>query len=155
MKWYNYLKESRQVGFVSAVLTPEDAQVVKDVIMNSGMEKTIPKDKLHTTIMYDRRNIINYSKGNTFFKATVSGFKEMGQGKWKALVFLLNSSDFNDYHEELKKLGFEHSYPDYKPHLSIKYKPLESDLSFMDGIFKKLQGKTLNFIEEEPKKIKE
>ena len=42
------------------------------------------------------------------------------------IVVKLKPSVLNDIHEQLKKIGLKHSYPDYSPHISILYNlPIE------------------------------
>lgn len=84
----------------------------------------IPVNKLHATIMYDERDPEIFPENpNKIYTAKVIGVKALGSpgSKWYAAVLELESPAVMTRFEELKKAGFEHSYPDLLLHVSLSY----------------------------------
>lgn len=94
-----------------------ESQKVIDILNIPGLE-------LHTTLMYDKRDpdIIPGINRKTY-KASVTGVERLGRvgGKHYALVLLVDSDAIQERFLELKKLGFQHSFPDLKLHVSLHY----------------------------------
>ena len=83
-----------------------------------------PKKEYHVTLMYDARNKVERTnarrpqKGKVFkgepINVALYGKKE------DALVLELHSPDLAKRHEQLKGMGFKHSYKKFRPHVTIK-----------------------------------
>lgn len=84
----------------------------------------IPGLELHTTLMYDKRDpdIIPGINRNTY-KATITGVERLGRvgGSYYALVLLVDSDGVQGRFKELLDMGYQHSFPDLKLHISLHY----------------------------------
>lgn len=94
-----------------------DSQKVIDILNIPGLE-------LHTTLMYDKRDpdIIPGITRKTY-KAVITGVERLGRvgGGYYALVLMVDSDEVQARFQELLKLGFQHSFPDLKLHISLHY----------------------------------
>jgi len=121
----------------------------------------MPIQDLHITLIYDKTNPLEDDKDNNkdlvFDDAKVVGYKIMGTGKWRALTLIIDSPLITYRHEELMKLGFNHSFPSYIPHLSIAYQPDESSniKEKMDEAMLDFRNVSLTFFKEKWEPIKE
>lgn len=80
----------------------------------------IPLKKLHCTLMFDERNIkttADIEIPPTIYHANVMGVATLG----KAVVLLLSSDEIIRRHFELIDAGFNYSFDNYAPHMSILY----------------------------------
>lgn len=146
-------------GFVSVKLDSEDAKAVVKVLEKLGVD-CITAAKMHVTLMYDKSDPdikIVHEKDKTF-KATVTGVERLGEkgSEWEAIAFSLESPDLCKRHDFLKAAGFKHSYPEYKCHMSLVYKPAIDDFDKIDLVHV-LKGfpKTLTFTNEQSKPLKD
>lgn len=84
----------------------------------------IPNHELHATLMYDKSNP-NLDPGinREVYKARVTGVDRLGiPGKpYYALVLLLESDAIQKRFKELQDIGYEHSFPELKIHVSLHY----------------------------------
>lgn len=84
----------------------------------------IARDKLHCTIMYDLSNPeIRASKNNKSYQCKIVGVEKLGKPdtRWHATVLLLESEEIKERFKDLSVLGFTHSFPDLKIHVSLVY----------------------------------
>ncbi|WNV45879.1 nuclease [Aeromonas phage AerS_266] len=81
-------------------------------------------NEIHATLMYDKRDPeIDPGINNTVYTANVIGFEKMGNpnGNYYALALVLESDAIQRRFKELQELGFEHSFPELKLHISLNY----------------------------------
>lgn len=86
--------------------------------------KFIALNKLHATIMYDKRDPdVIPDANNKIYKAKITGVKMLGEpgSKWRSCALVLDCPAVQERFEELVKLGFEHSYPELLLHVSLVY----------------------------------
>jgi len=125
-------------GYVGLKLGLHSQEMIE--IRTEDIKNPIDKEEMHTTIMYDTSNpqiaIPEDWFHHTYYAKTRS-VERMGEkgSKWEAIAVLLESSAIVDLHEALKERGMTHSYPDFKPHLSIKYQPEDGDFGRISEIF--------------------
>lgn len=84
----------------------------------------IPMNRLHSTIMYDKRNPDVFpTKNDKVYTAKIVGVKMLGDpgSRWRACALELESPAVQDRHKELKEAGFEHSFDDLLLHVSLCY----------------------------------
>lgn len=96
----------------------------------------IPAGELHCTLMYDKRDPdLNPGYVNKVYKATVTGVERMGTpgGKYYSLALILECDEIQERFKALQEIGFEHSWPDLKLHISLNY---GSDVNVMYQIVK-------------------
>lgn len=85
------------------------------------LNNPIPLEELHATICYSRNPIHVVPKvGNKVI--AVHGFVENLETKnGNAVVLRFDSPALLERHEQLKKLGATHDFPEYLPHISLSY----------------------------------
>lgn len=120
-------------GFVSVKPTVEVARKIYNHLTSIGITDQIPVDDLHVTVMYSKdKRIDAVAKPKDIYQAKQIGEPViMGKDPWRALVLKLDSDLLHARFVELVLSGAEHSYPDFTPHISLKYSPSESDLQLL------------------------
>lgn len=152
MRFYNYLKENEMgYGYVGADLQDD----IKKELDSIGINDII--DDLHVTLIYDSRNEIteNNFEPNEYI-GKIKSVEVLGEknSKWRAITFVLESDDFVNRHEELKEMGFQHSYPNYIPHMSIKYGPSDEDIQKVEDSLENFKDMSLTFKENKWEPVK-
>lgn len=129
-----------KVGYINVTPTDASCYRIQDLIEKSCIQNCIPIFDFHCTLMYDRSNPrikkdFQQSEENKFnskscyYVGYITGVDILGEigSPWRAIVLTLESNDLHIRHKQLLDLGFNHSYSEFKPHISIKYQPNESD----------------------------
>lgn len=121
---------SENNGYASLKLDIGVARKIHKKLTDAGIDGLIKPEDMHLTLMYSANsNILTNPKHEKEYKAEFTGEPLiMGNDPWRALVIKVKSSEISTRHKELKLFGGVHSYPDFKPHLSLKYSPTEKDL---------------------------
>lgn len=125
-------------GYASVKITQESASELEKLFKLAGVS-TMPKNKFHITLMYDVTNPeIDVTPKDRRYTAKVTGVERMGKrgSKWEAIALTLSCPELEARHRELKSMGFKHSYPTFKCHMSIAYKPKVSDIDLVNLLFK-------------------
>lgn len=152
MKLYEYIKEQDMgYGYVGATLQDN----IQDDLKSIGIDDII--DDLHVTLIYDERNPVSKNNcNNKEYTGTIKDVEVLGEkdSKWRAITFVLDSDDFVNRHEELKEMGFQHSYSDFIPHMSIKYGPTDEDIQRVEDSLPNWKGKDLKFKEYDWEPVK-
>ncbi|WP_441315734.1 hypothetical protein [Cronobacter sakazakii] len=117
-------------GYASVRPSAEMASAIYAHLESLGIKDAIDPSDMHVTLMYSREKpIMVDAEPERVYEAEISGDMEiMGKAPWRALVIHLESPDLHKRFAELRASGAEHSYPEYRAHLSLKYDPDESDL---------------------------
>lgn len=139
MKKFKEFTEGK--GYINLSVTDKDRDKLFSLLKDLGVKDYI-KD-LHVTMMYDRSNpVINYKSNNKTYKAKIVGAKTLGEpdSKWYSIALELESEELHKRHNELKQLGYKHSYPDFLAHVSLKYKPTESDVNILKSSIDKFNS---------------
>ena len=153
-KFKEYVKGK---GYISLSVTDDDCKKIFNILDELNI-KNYNKD-LHLGLMYDESNPkIDVELSKKSYVAKINSIKTLGEpdSKWCAIALDLESPELDERHNELKKLGFTHSYPDFIAHISMKYKPTEDDIRILKDnleLFKKignihLHNETMEQIEE-------
>lgn len=110
----------QQYGYICVYPSPQDRDWI-----NQQLEKLdLPSvEGLHCTLAYDKTNPLDYKQILTVpHKATIYDLGSMGEGtRWGTMALLLDSNSLHKRHNQLRELGFEWSWPDYIPHISLGY----------------------------------
>ncbi|SOK58379.1 hypothetical protein [Yersinia phage fHe-Yen9-04] len=125
-------------GFACLTLDIEQAKEIHKIFKIAGIECLTPT-KFHVTVMQDESNPdIDILVNDATYTATITGVERLGKpgGEWEAIVLLLKSPEIENRHKELKNAGFNHKFPDYTCHMSIVYKPKDTDLDLIELVFK-------------------
>lgn len=110
----------RDYSYIQVSLRPDITQDVYAQLIELGIA---PNDKydLHTTVMYDKRNIpepLCALDKNQEFIAKINGMGKLGD----AYVFHLYSPQLHEAFRKLTDAGYVHSYGTPLWHLSLAYK---------------------------------
>lgn len=98
-----------------------------------GFATTLPADDLHVTIVYSKAPL-DWMKVDEPWNQEPDGTMTIPPGSARlveqlgdkgAIVLLFNSSRLSWRHEEIRRAGASHGFPDYQPHITISYQPPE------------------------------
>ena len=133
-------------GYVSVQPSFKSIKMISDIINKSLLVNAISPIDLHMTLMYDTDNplVKSYAEPDNIIKATMQEIVILGD----ALVILLDSKDAHKRFNRLCDLGFNPSYPEYIPHISLKYNPTENDLVKIRKVFKSYKGIDIQLCDE-------
>lgn len=84
----------------------------------------IASNELHVTLMYDKSDPeIDPGVNRDQYPAKIVGVEKMGNptGGYYALALILDCPGMQKRFKELQELGFHHSFPDLKTHISLNY----------------------------------
>lgn len=120
-------------GYVSVSPSMAVAKHFASHLQSIGVAGGIAPEEQHVTLFYARKGISEAEnlerRGPANFRARLTGeYKIIGDGQYRALVAVLESPDLQQRFDQIRASGAEHSYPDYLPHLSLKYQPSQQDL---------------------------
>lgn len=134
MKSFKYfVKEENDGGFIAIKPDIQNAQYYANACQLIGIEDGLTPEEMHVTLFYDRREpIINaYEPKNRMYKAFIKSCALYND----ALVLELESTELIERFLELKMMGFKSDYPEYKPHLTLKYGATKDDLEHLKDKF--------------------
>ena len=139
-----YTTIMKEAGYISLKPFFKDSIHIYEVVSRYLTEGIIKPEDYHLTLMYDIRNPkveFQTNHNSKVYKATIKDIVKMGNfgEKWSAIAFELDAPKISNRHQELINMGYKHSYPDFIPHLSIKYMYTEND-------FLKIQDNKNNII---------
>ena len=133
-------------GYISLQLSNYSKAQIKEITDDIGMTDII--DDMHITIIYDKSNPdLSPPPVKEEYLAKVSGVARMGDvgSEWEAITLHLHSPDMATLHERLIETGYKHSYNEFVPHLSIKYKPSKADVDLIEQNATRFRAMDLTF----------
>lgn len=141
--------------FVGLRLTDYSTKILRDYLDKIRLKGTIKDSDLHCTLYYANKYSIEGLESNPekVYESYVISYGFLGEGEWGALVLHLFSPEMIKRHQHIKTFGSPHSYPEFKPHISLKYKPDPNDIQHLKE-FSPL-GMDLDFHEEYTEPIEE
>ena len=102
-------------------------------------------EKMHLTIAHDKTGIPDYVASDDIFDIEFTGEIElMGEGEDRGLCLFVDSPALQMRHGELEGMGAQHKFLDYRPHITVKYEPLETDLELARAAFDSMPFKKLS-----------
>lgn len=126
------MSETTGKGYISLQVHPEDARVLNQWAQSLNILNLHPAEKLHTTIMYDESNpTIDTPDPQKVYRAEITTPEVLGEGEWQGLVLNLHSAEVQQRFTQLQTMGYRHSYPDLKLHISLKYRPSAQDIDML------------------------
>lgn len=138
-------------GFVALKLDSVQGKEIQKIFNTAGI-KCLTPSKFHVTLIYDESDPeIDLSSNNKVYEAEIVGVERLGKkgAKYEAIALILRSPEIEKRHKELKKEGFKHKHPSFKCHMSVVYRPGETDEDIIDLIYKLgVLPKTLKFGKE-------
>ena len=125
-------------GYVSVVPDRLQAKSLYDWVHLAGINNGLPPEKLHVTLGHDPSGILNYEPDKVSYAAEFTGeIGILGDGEYEALVMYIDSQALRMRHEALKAMGMEFKFDQFRPHISLKYKPAPGDLEKMQEQYNK------------------
>jgi hypothetical protein len=144
-------------GYGSLTLNKKSTTKIHNILKELGISQ--PISDLHITIIYDRSNpktniVLDKDKE---YNADITGVKMLGEpdSKWYAIALTLDAPEIEARHKDYIDAGFTYSYPEFIPHLSLKYKPSENDIKIIKDNIDKFKDLKLIFSNEKLELIKE
>ena len=141
------------LGYCYIKPTTQTAMQIQQIMRMVGISGGISKDDLHVTISHDSDNPLKEEPKQTttrywgqVVEVTTLGAED---SPWRAIVLKMNSPSISKTHDHFKSLGIKHSYEEFIPHISVKYKPTEEDLVKLDEISVRVKGMILFFDSQE------
>ncbi len=111
--------------YVALRFDEETKQQVRDFINSNKIPNPIDVDKLHTTLLYSRKNVPNLQARGKLDPALELEPKDFQifptQDNKNALVLKLHNDDIVKRHQEFLDMGGTSDYPEFKPHATISY----------------------------------
>lgn len=114
-------------GYVSVKPEPGQARAIQRWMTRTcGLEGGMTARDMHVTLLYDKRNWrfeVDRRRGAQYAAKpkTIALFGE-------TLVLVLDSPELAARHQVLVDAGHEHSYPQFRPHISLKWGADSADL---------------------------
>lgn len=155
-KFKEYMIENSGKGYASLQLVEEYKDKILMILSKLKISDVI--DDMHITLIYDRSNPISKIKidPRTVYNADIIGVKTLGEPgtKWYAITLELDSPELVNRHADYIEAGFTHSYPNFIPHMSLKYKPTKTEIKTIEDNLDLFKTLRLQFSEEKLKEIK-
>ena len=129
--WHSFINGK---GYIGMKVSNDDAVKINYILYKLGVKNYIDKNDLHITLIYDKRNPeLNYRPDVKSFIGYHIDIQMMGKpdSEYYAIALILVSDQLQQKHKELKDFGFQHSYPDFVPHVSLIYKPMDRDIEII------------------------
>lgn len=125
----NKLNKGKGKGYCAATLCDASHEMITQLLGSIGVTDAI--QDMHMTLMYDVRNPKLQQIYAPVLVGQIKDIKMMGDpsSQWRSIAFELECDDavrFNDI--LISNLGYKHSYPDFIPHMSIKYRAEQKDI---------------------------
>lgn len=124
-------------GYVGLDLDIDQAKEIQKLFKIAGVDCLTPS-QFHVTVMQDESNPeIDLLSNDKTYTAKITGVERLGKpgGEWEAIVLLLDSPEIQQRHKELVNAGFKHKFDDLKCHMSIVYKPKDTDEDLINLVF--------------------
>lgn len=157
MKLIDLFESNTGNGYSSIQLDKQSSKEINSILKTLKITDVI--DDLHLTLIYDKSNpdIDIDVDDSTEYKAKIKDIKMLGEPntKWYAIALTLSSSDLVNRHKDYIKKGFKHSYPNFIPHLSLKYNPSEEDIKTITKNLKLFKDIKLIFSGEKLERVKD
>ena len=116
---------------------------------------------MHLTLMYAKeQDVLHTYPANPYkhYLCKVTGIDIFGDpgSEYQALVLKVSCPHLTRRHAAIKKVfGLKHSYPEFKPHISIKYKPTEQEQKYFLNLKNEIVGTQIEVSSEYVEPIRE
>jgi len=145
-------QESVKGTYIGVRYSKKDEEKILNLIKEMRVPNPIPEDDIHTTLIFSRRYIPDYSPPSKVdmyaYPKEFHIFKSQ-EGE-EILVIKLDSPDLANRHKELmKKHNATYDYPEYIPHITLSY-DIEGYMSLFEikEKFTKLLPEKLHIVSE-------
>lgn len=115
-------KEFGKGLYVAAKFSESTLDALENLQRELKIPNPVPRDKLHSTIVYSRVYVPYKVASGSFEIANSGSFTifETQDGS-RALVLELESDYLTARHSYAKALGASYDFPDYRPHITMSY----------------------------------
>ncbi len=115
-------KEFGKGLYVAAKFSESTLDALENLQRELKIPNPVPRDKLHSTIVYSRVYVPYKVASGSFEIANSGSFTifETQDGS-RALVLELESDYLTARHNYAKALGASYDFPDYRPHITMSY----------------------------------
>ena len=131
-------------GFVALKPDAKSAENISNFIKSLGISDYIPADKLHMTVVYDPRESIyaEYTPNNNSYKAEFDKITDIGTPghDYYSICIKFIAPEIALRHKNLIAAGFDSKYKSFIPHMSLKYKPSDSDIKLLKANSDKIKA---------------
>ena len=137
-------------GFYCEVLVKESQfnDMLNMIHLNTDILLETTDYKPHITLMYDETsNFKQIDLKKPYGKGILKEFEVFSMNNRPVLVATVESKYIAERHKELTDLGFNHSFSDYKPHVTLGY--------ILNNDFNENLLKSLNFLKQMDFKLTE
>jgi len=138
--------------FVGVWYQMRDAKTLLQWASSQGLTDVTELEDVHTTIHYSKkgnRGTMREAKGKIFTVET-AGLELLGENE-DILVVRVVSDELERLHENLKNnYGLEYDFPEYKPHITIKY-DFQGDINELELPEMELQTTKIHVQANKPK----
>ena len=116
-----YYKSYKNGNYVGMRLSAESVEKVKKLMKKLKLNQPVSDDDLHVTLMYSpEKGNPSFTPSNLEHVATASEFALFGDEN-DCLVIKLQSDSLQARHADLLAFGFQHTYSEYSPHVTLSY----------------------------------
>jgi hypothetical protein len=121
-------------GYAAVYPSAKGKIALEQAIAKSGLDTNFDMKELHVTLMYDKSNpkLFHPATPGLVYMARVVGADLFGDDQ-NTLVLKLDCAALQQRHQYLLSVGYRFSYPDYKPHLTIKIPAGQDDLNTINA----------------------
>ena len=137
-----YITESKKGTYAAVRPDVSSAKSLTDLMTKHGVPNPEPADKLHSTLLYSRKNLPKYTPDTSISHESDSHKLEVWPTKSgkNCLVMKMNAPSLESRHKELMyKHKATYDYPEYKPHISLSYDIGDFDINKIKDIPKKMK----------------
>ena len=124
-------------GYASVHPEPGQARAVAKWLAGCGIKDPMPARQMHVTLIYDKRNKrfdVERRRG-ALYAARPRSVEMLGGGH---LVLVLDSRDLSARHQALIDAGYQHSFQQFRPHVTLKSGATDEDFLAAIGCIDRL-----------------
>jgi hypothetical protein len=121
------LKQQPDGTYAGIRMTDKTTKSIAKWIADNDIPNAVPTDKLHTTLLYSRKHLPDYSAAGSYDslmigKPTKFDVWESADGDTRCLVLEYKCKELVDRHNELMdKHGATYDFDEFKPHVTVSY----------------------------------
>lgn len=121
-----YLNEEKSGTYVGVLFSSKTKEDIKKYIADNNIPNSINIAKLHTTLIYSRKNLPKFKAIGKLESPIIGKFDKFEtwdtQDKKRALVMKFISPELKNRNKEITDIhGATSDYPEYKVHLTLSY----------------------------------
>lgn len=123
------------LGYVSITPTHDTAAMLQRWTQDAGIDRGPHTSDYHMTLAHSTQNMPTYTADRSEYEINFTGEIGMLGEDPQALVWFVESEYVRQRFDELQTDGAEHKFPEFIPHITIKYDPDPGDLEKAQAAF--------------------